>query len=78
MHSIYRDCKMIHSTLDGLKSAYVVDNTKMIELDEICLNHKQLLGVTCAQLDELTEIASKVKGLKEQIATKVFSMRSQL
>ena len=46
LHAIHKDLKYVYTTFDGLKSSYVVDNTKMIELDEICLNHKQLLGAT--------------------------------
>jgi hypothetical protein len=50
----------------------------MIELDEICLNHKQMLGVTSSQISDLNDLNVKVRALKEQIALKIFNLRASL
>lgn len=31
---VYQDCKSLYGFLDTLKNSYVVDNTKLIELEE--------------------------------------------
>lgn len=39
VHSIGQDVRLIQRVLDGLKSAYVLDNTRKIEFEEICSQH---------------------------------------
>ena len=41
--TIYNDQKQITQWLDLLKNVYIVENTKMIQLDEICVKQKNML-----------------------------------
>ena len=43
LNQIYTDNKQLHTFLDSIKNAYVVDNTKLIELEESTFQHRQLM-----------------------------------
>lgn len=43
LHQIYSDNKQLHAYFDSIKNAYVVDNTKLIELEEVAFQHRSIM-----------------------------------
>lgn len=72
MHTFKADIKHVYKMLDTLQSAYVIDNTKMIEIDEICIKNRKALAVANSVLGELESQAAKVRNFKEQLSVKIF------
>lgn len=68
MHMLKGDIKYVYKILDSLKSAYVIDNTQMIEIDEICNKNRKAIANSNALLGDLEAQGVKVRSLKEQLA----------
>lgn len=43
LNQIYTDNKQLNAFFDSIKNAYVVDNTKLIELEETTFQHRQIV-----------------------------------
>ena len=76
LHTILQDLRSLFSYLDGLKTSYVVDNTKMIELDEVCRKHKAMLKQAQILDSECDKVATRVRNAKESVALKMFNFRT--
>ncbi len=73
--AIHADQKQIYHWLDALKFAYVVDNTRMIELDEMCVKQRHMIKQAQTRLAAGQTIADRIRNLKETVATKVLQLK---
>lgn len=78
LHTVHSDLKQVHAWFDALKLAYVVDNTRMIELDEICINQKGLLKQARKHVQSAESLLQKIQTLKFEVARRILGTKNQL
>ncbi len=75
LNQIYTDNKQLHVFFDSIKNAYVVDNTKLIELEEAAFQHRQLLRDVSRLVLTAETLAENVRNLKLSIAKEILSLK---
>lgn len=78
LDQVYQECRSFHKFFETLKSAYVIDNTKLIEMESTTHSLKDLCRTADKQLCLLQSFDLKVRSLKESVAKEIMHLRRQI